>query len=53
VLTFFLGGEEGRRRRSHRHAKLAMLSCCQTKLNTEGKLSGKDEIFENLEEKKQ
>jgi hypothetical protein len=33
-------------------AKLAMLSCCQTELNTEGKLSGKDEIFKNLEEKK-
>jgi hypothetical protein len=30
-----------------------MLSCCQTELNTEGKLSGKDEIFKNLEEKKQ
>jgi hypothetical protein len=29
-----------------------MLSCCQTELNTEGKLSGKDEIFKNLEEKK-
>jgi hypothetical protein len=29
-----------------------MLSCCQTELNTEGKLSGKDEIFKNLEDKK-
>jgi hypothetical protein len=29
-----------------------MLPCCQTELNTEGKLSGKDEIFKNLEEKK-
>jgi hypothetical protein len=41
-----------KKRRSYTKAELAMLSSCQTELNTEAKSSGKDEIFKKSGRKK-